>query len=73
MELERADLHKSVKDIYSKIEASYNAYESFASINEDEYGYDVDFDGRIPADESELDSNKIYLCQFFMYTSSPIV
>ena len=73
LELEHADLRKSVKDIESKIESSDKAYGSIARVSEDDFGYFVDMDGRMPADESELDSNKIYLRQFTMSTASPAV
>ena len=73
LELERADLRKSVKDIESKIESSHEAYGSIACVSEDDFGYFVDMDGRMPADESELDTKKNYHRQFTMSSASPAV
>ena len=71
--LESADCRRSVSKLESERISSFKGYGALARLTEDDYGYMVDFNGKMPVDESELDSSKIYHRQMSMSTCSPAV
>ena len=71
LKFNRSNFCSIVKAKESQRTTSYEGYGAIASVSTDDFGYMVDFVGKMPNKESELDPKVIYRRQFNMSTCSP--